>query len=176
MRKIWNGSKSDVMGESKQARSNTTIGTRGRKRFLSTASVIATVAALGVFAGVAPAEAETAATGSQPEQGLQLPPVNVAAPAAKHAAHPAASAKRADRGGAQRQRQRAAWQAEPAPPSKEFLPSQDARTGTVGVYSNSTSVATKTNTPLVDIPQSLSVITREFIRDQSFQNLTDVTR
>jgi catecholate siderophore receptor len=53
---------------------------------------------------------------------------------------------------------------------------QDARTGTVGVYANSTSVATKINTPLVNIPQSLSVVTREFISDNSFQNLTDITR
>ena len=53
---------------------------------------------------------------------------------------------------------------------------QDARTGTVGIYANSTAVATKINTPLIDIPQSLSVITREFINDNSFQNLTDITR
>src|SRR5437016_7423329 len=53
---------------------------------------------------------------------------------------------------------------------------QDARTGTVGVYTNSTPVATKINTPLVNIPQSLSVVTREFIKDTSFQNLTDITR
>ena len=53
---------------------------------------------------------------------------------------------------------------------------QDARTGTVGVYANSTSVATKVNTPLVNIPQSISVVTKEFIADNSFQNLTDITR
>jgi catecholate siderophore receptor len=53
---------------------------------------------------------------------------------------------------------------------------QDARTGTVGVYANSTAVATKINTPIVNIPQSLSVVTREFISDNSFQNLTDITR
>src|SRR5262249_33337442 len=53
---------------------------------------------------------------------------------------------------------------------------QDARTGTVGIYANSTPVATKINTPLIDIPQSLSVVTREFINDNSFQNLTDITR
>jgi catecholate siderophore receptor len=52
----------------------------------------------------------------------------------------------------------------------------DARTGTVGIYSNSTSVATKTNTPLRDIPQSLTVLTKTFIQDQGFQSLTDYTR
>ena len=48
--------------------------------------------------------------------------------------------------------------------------------GSTGVYSNSTPVATKTDTPLIDIPQSLSVITRDFIKDQGFQSITDVTR
>ncbi len=53
---------------------------------------------------------------------------------------------------------------------------QDARTGTVGIYANSTPVATKTNTPLVNIPQSLNVATKEYIKDQGFQSVTDVTR
>lgn len=47
---------------------------------------------------------------------------------------------------------------------------------TDGYVANSTSVATKTQTPLINIPQSVSVITREFIKDQNFQSLTDVTR
>jgi catecholate siderophore receptor len=65
----------------------------------------------------------------------------------------------------------------PAPAAPPVpVDTQDARTGTVGVYANSTSIATKTNTPLINIPQSISVVTREFINDQSFQNLTDVTR
>jgi catecholate siderophore receptor len=48
--------------------------------------------------------------------------------------------------------------------------------GTDGYIVNSTSVATKSNTPLINIPQSISVVTKEFIKDQSFQSLTDVTR
>src|SRR5215813_13595551 len=67
-------------------------------------------------------------------------------------------------------------QAPPPTPVSNPANTQDARTGTVGVYSNSTAVATKTNTPLVNIPQSVNVVTKEFIKDQSFQNLTDVTR
>ena len=62
----------------------------------------------------------------------------------------------------------------PAPPAP--ADSQDARTGTVGIYANSTSVATKTNTPTLNIPQSLNVLTKDFIRDQSFQNVTDIAR
>lgn len=45
-----------------------------------------------------------------------------------------------------------------------------------GVYSGSTSVATKTNTPLINIPQSLSVLSKDYIKDQGYQSLTDVTR
>src|ERR1051325_1952663 len=48
--------------------------------------------------------------------------------------------------------------------------------GTSGYVANSTSVATKTNTPLINIPQSINVVTKEFIKDQNFQSLTDVTR
>jgi catecholate siderophore receptor len=73
---------------------------------------------------------------------------------------------------------RATAQPGPAPATAPPAPAdtQDVRTGTVGVYSNSTSVATKTNTPLVNIPQSVSVLTKSFIQDQSPQNLSDVTR
>ncbi len=45
-----------------------------------------------------------------------------------------------------------------------------------GVYSGSTPVATKTNTPLLNIPQSLSVLSKDYIKDQGYQSLTDVTR
>jgi catecholate siderophore receptor len=36
--------------------------------------------------------------------------------------------------------------------------------------------ATKTSTPLVDVPQSVSVVTLDLIRDQSMQSLADVAR
>jgi catecholate siderophore receptor len=62
------------------------------------------------------------------------------------------------------------------PPATTPADTQAARTGTVGVYSNSTAVATKTNTPLINIPQSLNVLTKSFIQDQNFQSLTDATR
>src|SRR5262245_36147830 len=85
---------------------------------------------------------------------LQLPPVQVNAP------------RRLPRRG--RVTPRGQTSQVPTPPAPQPPPadSQDARTGTVGVYSNSTSVATKTNTPLVNIPQSLNVLTKGFIRDQ----------
>jgi len=74
-------------------------------------------------------------------------------------------------------RTQAARRNETAPAAKpSFGPTQEARTGTVGVYSDSTSTATKTNTRLVNIPQSITVLTKDYIRDQSFQSLTEATR
>jgi catecholate siderophore receptor len=124
--------------------------------------------ALGVFSF--DAQAQTA-----PQRGEgQLPPIQVTEPDAKRRAANA-PAQRVGRAG---QRRRAQVARNPAPQAapKAFGVSQDARTGTVGVYANSTSSATKTNTPLVNIPQSVTVVTKDFIRDQAFQSLTDVTR
>jgi len=53
---------------------------------------------------------------------------------------------------------------------------QNNSAATDGYIANSTAVATKTNTPTINIPQSLTVVTKDFIKDQSFQGLTDVTR
>ena len=54
--------------------------------------------------------------------------------------------------------------------------SQDKRTGTSGYYQNSTSVATKTSTPLLNVPQTVNVLTKDFIQDQSTHSVTDLTR
>ena len=45
-----------------------------------------------------------------------------------------------------------------------------------GYAAKRTSTATKTDTPLRDVPQSVTVVTQELIRDQAMQNLADVTR
>ncbi len=140
---------------------------------LKAALISASCVTLGILAST---EAWTQTTTALQERGAsQLPPVQVTAPEERRRANSAAG-QRADRTGQRRRAQAARRppQSEPAP--KAFTESQDARTGTVGVYANSTSVATKTNTPLVNIPQSVTVVTKDFIRDQSFQTLTDVTR
>ena len=41
---------------------------------------------------------------------------------------------------------------------------------------DSTSIATKTNTPIINIPQSVDVLTRASSDDQAFQTLTDALR
>ena len=119
--------------------------------------------------------ASTLTHAQTPQAASELPAIQITAPEARrHAA--SAPAQRPDRG-AQRRRSQAARRPEPqAAPKAAFAESQDARTGTVGVYANSTSVATKTNTPLLNIPQSLTVLTKEYIKDQNFQSVTDATR
>jgi catecholate siderophore receptor len=47
---------------------------------------------------------------------------------------------------------------------------------TVGYLTKQTRSATKTNTLLLDTPQSITIVTQEQIRDQNFQNLTDQLR
>jgi catecholate siderophore receptor len=46
--------------------------------------------------------------------------------------------------------------------------------GTVGYLATRTSTATKTNTPLLDIPQSITVVTKQQIKDIGAQRIEDV--
>jgi catecholate siderophore receptor len=164
------------MGTTERPSPVATAGDRQRattissKKFLLAASSVVMVAMAGSFANLAPALAQAQTPGAE------LPPVNVTAPNETRRVARSAPAQRADRG-SRRPRPTPVRQTEPTPPPpKEMMQTQDVRTGTVGYYSNSTSVATKTNTAIVNIPQSMSVLTKDFIRDQSYQNLTDVTR
>jgi catecholate siderophore receptor len=107
--------------------------------------------------------------------GASLPPVTVTAPETRPRRTPSSARNTTNTG--RSRRTLAARRNETAPAAKpSFGPTQDARTGTVGVYSDSTSTATKTNTRLVNIPQSITVLTKDYIRDQSFQSLTEATR
>ena len=45
-----------------------------------------------------------------------------------------------------------------------------------GYVEKETSTATKTDTPLRDVPQSITVVTQDMIQDQAMQNLADVIR
>ncbi len=59
------------------------------------------------------------------------------------------------------------------PPS---VNSQNARSGTVGYVTQRITSATKTNTPWINIPQAVTVLTEKFIQDQAFTNFTDNLR
>ncbi len=129
--------------------------------------------ALGILAGMQETLAQTAV--AQQSAGTSLPPVTVTAPEGRRRTDLSAAQWRATRGNAKRPSQTAA-RPETSPAPKPFAVSQDARTGTAGYYSDSTSVGTKTNTPLLNIPQSVSVLTRDFIQDQSTRGITELTR
>jgi catecholate siderophore receptor len=60
------------------------------------------------------------------------------------------------------------------PPRLERVRVTAARTA--GYAARSTRTATKTDTPLRDVPQSTTVLTREAIADQSMQSMADVVR
>jgi catecholate siderophore receptor len=45
-----------------------------------------------------------------------------------------------------------------------------------GYLAPNSRTATKTDTPLIDVPQSVSVVTKDLIRDQAMQGLADVAR
>jgi catecholate siderophore receptor len=131
-------------------------------------------AALCVLASTTAGRAQTTASTEPQAPAASLPPVTITAPeVSRRASNP--STQRADRG-AQRRRPQAARRPEPTEAPRAFAVSQDARTGTVGYYANSTSSATKTNTPLINIPQSVSVLTKEYIQDQGTHSITDLSR
>ena len=142
---------------------------RGLKTALLSVSYVALTLA-------APADAWAQATTTP--AASQLPPVQIDEPTRKPRPRQAAPRNRAPATATRATRRNPTRTAQPQPQATpQAAPStQDTRTGTVGVYSNSTSVATKTNTPIINIPQSLNVVTRNFIADQSFQSLTEVTR
>lgn len=64
--------------------------------------------------------------------------------------------------------------APPAPPQPTG-PQPNAK-GDIGYEATRTSTATKTDTPLRNIPQSISVVTEQQIKDQAFLSIGDVTK
>src|SRR3954463_12849184 len=120
-------------------------------------------------------EARAQAQPAPQQGGASLPAVTVTAPEIRQRRTPSTARGTTNTG--RSRRTQAARRNETAPAAKPPVgPTQEARTGTVGVYSDSTSTATKTNTRLVNIPQSITVLTKDYIRDQSFQSLTEATR
>ncbi|HEY0569780.1 MAG TPA: TonB-dependent receptor plug domain-containing protein, partial [Xanthobacteraceae bacterium] len=53
---------------------------------------------------------------------------------------------------------------------------ESENTGQTGYVATRTSTATKIDTPLRDVPQSVSVVTEELIKDTSAQSMADVVR
>ncbi len=70
-----------------------------------------------------------------------------------------------------------AFAAAEAEPERDYLPSEIVVNGQADGYSSSDgSTATKTPTPLIDVPQSVSVITDDQLQDQAIRQLGDALR
>ncbi len=69
-----------------------------------------------------------------------------------------------------------AWAAEADQPTDVDRVVVTARADNKDYDAKRTGAATKTDTPLIDVPQAVSVITSELIRDMSMQNMADVVR
>jgi catecholate siderophore receptor len=56
------------------------------------------------------------------------------------------------------------------------LDTQEARSGTIGYLATRTSSATKTNTALINVPQSVTVLTKDFLKDTGSQSVSEAIR
>lgn len=132
------------------------------------ASTAGAALSLGIF--IVPAHAQQAAG----QTNATLPAVTI--DAAKPRAHKRQRSSSSSSNARRAARRAGRTQTQPAPAPVPNTATFDARTGTVGYYSNSTSVATKTNTPLLNIAQSVNVVPKQMIEDQATHSITDITR
>lgn len=120
------------------------------------------VALLGGACQITPAFAQSSAPPSESERqaATTLPEVRVAAPRA-------------------RPRRAARVVPTPAPATEQPGPVQVGESGTgpvVGYSARQSVTATKTDTPLLETPQSISVVTKDQIKDQGAQTVQDALR
>lgn len=118
------------------------------------------VAILGSVCHAAPAFAQSAEPPSERQSATPLPEVRVAG---------------------QRARPRRAPRVAPAPTPvpAQPVPAQVGESGTgpvVGYSARQSVTATKTDTPLLETPQSISVVTKDQIKDQGAQTVQDALR
>jgi catecholate siderophore receptor len=138
-------------------------------RRMTLASTACAALSFGMF--VVPAHAQQQPAG---QTGATLPTVTI--DAAKPRAH---KRKRISSSTNTRRTSRNTARSQTPPQTPAAFPNTgtfEARTGTVGYYSNSTSVATKTNTSLLNIAQSVTVVPKQMIEDQATRSITDITR
>ena len=111
----------------------------------------------------------------------ELPPVTVTAPESRRATSAASKpARRAATSGVSRRNQRAVATTAASSSAAGNVPNvklgQDPRGPINGYVAERSLTATKTNTPLMETPQSISVVGREEIRDQHPNNLAEALR
>jgi catecholate siderophore receptor len=127
-----------------------------------TLALLSSVAPSALFAQAQ----EPATTGQAAERQTVLPPITVQRAQPRRATVSRAPAPRSE----------AAPQQPQQPQSNVPQPVTAGGATTIGYIETRTATATKTETPLIDIPQSISVLTKEFIQDQGFQSMGESLR
>lgn len=133
------------------------------------AALLGSVMFVPVGAGISGAQAQT---GASQNNGSALPAVTVDEPSAPKKRGTVASNQRArsSRAVAANRRGNTAAVQSPAPQSQ----SAGRATGTTtGYVATNSTAGTKTNTPLIETPQSISVVTRKELDDRNVQTLKD---
>ncbi len=144
------------------------------RRIACAALLSASAVAMGAAPGAGAARAQSGS--ATPSTASPLPPVQIVAPSERTSRRRSRSPARTRASHVARRAPAHAPRPPAAEPATAPVDSQDARSGAVGVYANSSTVAMKTNTPLVNTPQSVSVLTKDYIKDQSFQSLEEAVR
>jgi len=114
-------------------------------------------------------------------QSSNLPPVTVDAPKPRATPPSSSASRRSASSGVSRRTQRGAGAgattSAPATPAVQNVrPGQDPRGAINGYVAERTLTGTKTNTPIMETPQAISVVGQEEIRDQNPQNLAAALR
>jgi iron complex outermembrane receptor protein len=146
-----------------------------RSDFLRCALASASLASLCLFASSAFAQQGSGASSSN------LPPVTVDAPKPRAAASSASRPTRRAAGSATKRGQRQAQTAAaastlPARGTQNVRPGQDPRGPVNGYVADRSLTGTKTNTPLMETSQAISVVSREQIRDQNPGSFAEALR
>jgi iron complex outermembrane recepter protein len=131
------------------------------------AFLLATAIGLGIEAAPSPAQA----------QGQSLPPVNVDAPKPQTARRTQPARRPvARRATTTRQTAAPAQQRETAQSDSHGYVGQRGLGPVDGYLANDSVTATKTDTPLLTTPQSISVVTKDQVQDQGAQNISEALR
>src|SRR6187549_3837932 len=137
-----------------------------RPALLTIQAKIGAVSVVALLAVAFPEEAMAQSGGAQSAQGATpLPTVSVDITGPRRKPRRAATAPR----------QRIAAPPQPQP-QLQAAPTQASRSGTVGYVTTRTTTGTKTDTPIINIPQSISVVTQQFLRDQNNQSFLETLR
>lgn len=108
---------------------------------------------------------------------MQLPPVNIDAPAERRAKQAVSPSQRAVRAARRAAAQRSAARPAAATPVLSTAAAPERGDGPVnGFVATRTVTGSKTDTPIAEIPQSISVVTRDQITAQGAQSVKDSLR